>query len=61
MYRGLASFTSAYLEHQDFEERQVMLALAAVWARGDRAVDQAIVASIPPDVMATRSASCSRR
>src|SRR4051812_708352 len=52
-YRELASFTSAYLAHQDLEERQVMPALAAVMPVEDViAVDQAIVASIPPDQMA---------
>jgi len=52
-YRDLASFTSAYLEHQDFEETKVMPALAAVMGVDEIvAVDQAIVATIPPDVMA---------
>ncbi len=52
-YRDLASFTSAYLEHQDFEERQVMPALAAVMGVDEiMAVDQAIVASISPEAMA---------
>jgi hypothetical protein len=52
-YRELAAFTSAYLAHQDLEERQVMPALAAVMPVEDViAVDQAIVASIPPDQMA---------
>jgi Hemerythrin HHE cation binding domain len=53
VYLDLASFTSAYLEHQDFEERQVMPALAAVMGVDEVvAVDQAIVASIPPETMA---------
>jgi hypothetical protein len=53
VYRELASFTGAYLEHQDFEERQVMPALAAVMTVDEVvAVEQAIVASIPPDEMA---------
>ena len=53
VYCDLASFTSAYLDHQDFEERQVMPALAAVMdVEAVVAIDQAIVASIPPDVMA---------
>ncbi len=30
VYRELAAFTGSYLEHQDFEECQVMPALAAV-------------------------------
>jgi Hemerythrin HHE cation binding domain len=54
VYRDLASFTGAYLEHQDFEECRVMPALAAVMGVEEVvAVDQAIVASIPPEVMAT--------
>ncbi len=53
LYRDLACFTSSYLEHQDFEERQVMPALAAVMGIDEVvAIDQAIVASIPPDQMA---------
>ncbi len=53
-YRDLAAFTGVYLEHQDFEERQVMPALAAVMDVEEViAVDQAIVASIPPEMMAT--------
>jgi hypothetical protein len=52
-YLELASFTSSYLEHQDFEERKVMPALAAVMGVDEIiAIDQAIVASIPPDLMA---------
>jgi hypothetical protein len=53
VYRELASFTSAYLEHQDFEERHVMPALAAVVGVDELvAIDQAIVASIPPEKIA---------
>lgn len=53
VYRELASFTSAYLEHQDFEERKVMPALAAVVGVDELvAIDRAIVASIPPDQIA---------
>jgi hypothetical protein len=52
-YRELASFASAYLAHQDLEERQVMPALAAVMpVEAVIAVDQAIVASIPPEQLA---------
>jgi hypothetical protein len=51
-YRELASFTSAYLAHQDLEERQVMPALAAVMSVDEvMAVDRAIVATIPPEQM----------
>jgi len=52
-YLGLASFTSAYLRHQEFEELQVMPALALkVAPEGLRALDDAIVASISPEDMA---------
>ncbi|MDQ4134471.1 MAG: hemerythrin domain-containing protein [Actinomycetota bacterium] len=50
LYVETASFTSAYLAHQDFEERVVMPALEA--AIGPEAViemDRALVAAIPPD------------
>jgi hypothetical protein len=54
LYLELASFTGAYLEHQDVEERHVMPALeAAVGFDQVLAIEQAIVASIPPDKMAT--------
>jgi hypothetical protein len=54
VYRELASFTSTYLEHQDFEECQVMPALAAVMdVEALVAINAAIVASIPPEQMAT--------
>jgi hypothetical protein len=50
---GLASFTSAYLEHQDVEERVVMPALeTAIGVESMVAIHQAIVGSIPPDQMA---------
>ena len=53
IYRELAAFTGAYLEHQDFEECKVMPALAAVMSVEEVvAIDQAIVASIPPEDMA---------
>jgi hypothetical protein len=49
LYLDLSSFTSAYLDHQDFEERQCMPALlAAVPIDELIAIEQAIVASIPP-------------
>ena len=54
LYLELASFTSAYLEHQDIEERVVMPALeAAVGVESIVAIHQAIVGSIPPDQMAS--------
>ena len=50
LYLELASFTSAYLAHQDFEERVVMPALEqAIGFDGVFAINQAIVSSIPPD------------
>jgi Hemerythrin HHE cation binding domain len=57
LYLGLASFTSAYLAHQEFEEVQVMPALASkVGAAELRALDNAIVASIPPAELAASGA-----
>jgi len=53
LYLELASFTSAYLEHQNLEERVVMPALAA--ALGPLAVLEihaGIIGSIPPPEMA---------
>ena len=48
----LASFTSSYLAHQDFEERVVMPALdAALGVEGVGAVHGAIIAGIPPEEM----------
>jgi Hemerythrin HHE cation binding domain len=53
LYLGLASFTAAYLQHQEFEEFEVMVALSAnVSPEELRAIDDAIVASIPPEEMA---------
>jgi hypothetical protein len=53
VYVELASFTGAYLVHQDFEERDVMPALErAIGVEAVAAVQQAIVGSIPPDEMA---------
>jgi len=52
MYLGFASFTAAYLQHQEFEETQVMPALAAKIGVGELlAINGAIVASIPPEQM----------
>jgi hypothetical protein len=53
LYLELASFTSAYLAHQDLEERVVMPALErAVGVDAVVALNQQIVGSIPPDEMA---------
>jgi hypothetical protein len=53
LYLDLASFTGAYLSHQEFEERVVMPALLdAVGIEGALSVHHAIVSSIPPPVMA---------
>jgi Hemerythrin HHE cation binding domain len=52
LYMELASFTSEYLEHQDLEERAVMPALdGAVGTEAVIALQDAIIASIPPDEM----------
>lgn len=53
LYLDLASFTSAYLAHQDFEERVVMPAIEqAIGVEAVIGVHVAIVTSIPPDEMA---------
>lgn len=53
LYLDLASFTGAYLAHQEFEERIVMPALLDVLGvEGAVALHQAIVASNPPPKMA---------
>jgi hypothetical protein len=53
-YRELAAFTGSYLEHQDFEERDVMPALEqAIGVDAVLELDHTIVASIPPDEVAT--------
>lgn len=54
LYLELASFTGAYLEHQDVEERVIMPALEdAVGVDAVVAIHQAILGSIPPEQMAT--------
>ncbi len=54
LYVDLASFTSAYLIHQDLEERHIMPALdVAIGFEATLDIHQAIVGSIPPDQMAT--------
>jgi hypothetical protein len=53
LYMELALFTSRYLAHQNVEERVVMPALFEAFGfDAVLAMDQAIVASIPPDEMA---------
>jgi hypothetical protein len=52
MYLGFASFTASYLQHQEFEELQVMPALAEkIGFEAVLALHGAIVGSIPPDEM----------
>ncbi len=53
LYLGLASFTAEYLQHQEFEEFEVMVMLSQHLTFEELlAVDNAIVASIEPDMMA---------
>ena len=53
LYMELASFTGAYLAHQNIEERVVMPALErALGVDGCFAIHAAIVSAIPPDQMA---------
>jgi hypothetical protein len=53
LYVELASFTGAYLEHQDVEERVVMPALdEAVGVEAVGGIHAAIIAAIPPEEMA---------
>jgi hypothetical protein len=57
LYLGLASFTAAYLQHQEFEEFEVMVMLSQHVSPEDlRALDHAIVASISPEMMAQSAA-----
>lgn len=52
LYLGLSGFTAAYMEHQEFEELEVMPALcAAVSAEDLLAIDMAIVATLSPEEM----------
>jgi hypothetical protein len=52
LYRELAAFTSAYLAHQDVEERVIMPALESViGVSGCVALHHQIVGAISPDVM----------
>ena len=53
LYGELASFTAAYLHHQDVEERVVMPSLEAeIGVDATAGIHQAIIGSIPPDEMA---------
>ncbi|NNE11619.1 MAG: hypothetical protein HKN41_05160 [Ilumatobacter sp.] len=53
LYLELATFTSAYLTHQNIEERVIMPTLErAIGPAAVQAIDEAIVASIPPDEIA---------
>ena len=53
LYVDLAAFTSAYLAHQDLEERVIMPALeTAIGLEAVIGVHQQIIGSIPPDEMA---------
>lgn len=57
LYLELGSFTSAYLAHQDIEERQIMPALIeAVGFEAVLAMHEAIIESIPPEEMASTMA-----
>jgi hypothetical protein len=52
-YRELAAFTSAYLAHQDVEERLVMPALEErIGVEAVMGIHGAIIGAIPPDEMA---------
>jgi hypothetical protein len=56
-YLGLASFTAEYLQHQEFEEFEVMVMLSQHLSFDELlAIDNAIVASIDPDMMAKSAA-----
>ena len=57
LYLGLASFTAEYLQHQEFEEFEVMVMLSQHLTFEELlAIDNAIVASIEPDMMAKSAA-----
>lgn len=52
-YLGVASFTASFLEHQEFEELEVMPALSKAMSPDELlGLHQAIVGSIPPEDMA---------
>jgi hypothetical protein len=53
LYTELAAFTSSYLAHQDFEEREVMPALdKAIGFEAVLGIHVSIISTIPPDEMA---------
>ena len=57
LYLGLASFTAEYLQHQEFEEFEVMVMLSQHLTFDELlTIDNAIVASIEPDMMAACAA-----
>jgi iron-sulfur cluster repair protein YtfE (RIC family) len=57
LYLGLASFTAEYLQHQEFEEFEVQVMLSRHLSFEELVgIDQAIVASIEPDLMAKSGA-----
>jgi iron-sulfur cluster repair protein YtfE (RIC family) len=57
LYLGLASFTAEYLQHQEFEEFEVQVMLSRHLSFEELVgIDQAIVASIAPDLMAKSGA-----
>jgi len=57
LYLGLASFTAEYLQHQEFEEFEVMVMLSQHLSFDELlAIDNAIVSSIEPDMMARSAA-----
>jgi hypothetical protein len=57
LYLGLASFTAEYLQHQEFEEFEVMVMLSQHLSFDELlAVDNAIVASISLEMMAKSAA-----
>src|SRR5215213_2997064 len=57
LYLGVASFTAEYLQHQEFEEFEVMVMLSQHLSFEELlAIDMAIVSSIPPEQMAKTAA-----
>ena len=57
LYLGLASFTAEYAQHQEFEEFEVMVMLAQHLSFDEPlGIDNAIVDSIEPDMMAGSAA-----
>jgi hypothetical protein len=53
LYLGLASFTAEYLQHQEFEEFEVMVMLSQHVSPDDlRALDDSIIASVSPERLA---------